>query len=167
MGHAFPHQDKNPHTALNKKNKAFTMTELLVVIIIMGIMASFIVPNYQNAVAQANEREAVVKLIAITKAMEVYNAMHGSPVSYDLNDINEINTTLGTNIDPDKNNYSCVGVPVGYYCFVNSPDGWTLHSTDLQNGVVHCDSATCPSCDWQSCPGFGSLCPGFGPPCPP
>ena len=147
-------------SSFKNTNKAFTLAELLVVIIILGIMASFGLPSYQLAVERGYERKAAMKLVLITRAMEVYKATHGTYVDYDLNDINDINTALGTQIEADENVYSCVGFSGSSYCFVDhdvNGSQWVLHSTTLQNGTVHCDSATCPSCTAilpHACPGF-------------
>ena len=136
-------------SSFQNTNKAFTLAEILVTMVIIGVIASFGLPSYQLAVEQGNERKAAIKLLTITRAMEVYKATHGTYVDYDLNDINEINAALGTQIEADENWYFCGGFSWNSYCLAEhdvNGSHWILHSTSSENGAVHCDSATCPAC---------------------
>ncbi len=67
VGQALP--DNAPakgHTA------AFTLIELLVVVLIIGILATVAVPQYQKAVYKSRATEALTMLKAIVQAQEVY-----------------------------------------------------------------------------------------------
>lgn len=55
-----------------KMNKGFTLIELLVVVVIIGILGSVALPQYERAVAKAHVTEALVALKAITDAQELY-----------------------------------------------------------------------------------------------
>ena len=55
---------------INKK--AFTLVELLVVILIIGILAAIAVPQYQLAIEKSRASEAFILLKAIKQAEDIY-----------------------------------------------------------------------------------------------
>ncbi|NQT46095.1 MAG: prepilin-type N-terminal cleavage/methylation domain-containing protein [Candidatus Omnitrophica bacterium] len=57
--------------------KSFTLIELLIVVIIVGILATVALPQYQKVVKKARWTEAVSMLGAIRKACEIYYQGHG------------------------------------------------------------------------------------------
>ena len=60
------------------KNKTgFTLIEILVVVLIIGILAALAVPQYQKAVIKSRATEAMTMLKAIGEAQEVYYLAHG------------------------------------------------------------------------------------------
>ena len=60
-------------------NRGFTLIELLVVVLIIGILASIALPQYQRAVEESRITEAVTNLKAIRRAIDL--AMMSMPVS--------------------------------------------------------------------------------------
>ena len=60
---------------INKK--AFTLLELLVVILIIGILAAIALPQYKKAVYKAKFTQATLMLNSIYKAQQEYYAFHG------------------------------------------------------------------------------------------
>ena len=59
-------------------NKAFTLVELLVVVLIIGILAAIAVPQYQKAVRKANYTKAKDLVNSINMAQESYYLANGS-----------------------------------------------------------------------------------------
>lgn len=52
--------------------RGFTLIELLVVVLIIGILATIALPQYQKSVAKARAVEIVTTFDALTKAMQLY-----------------------------------------------------------------------------------------------
>ena len=97
--------------------KGFTLIELMVVIIIVGILASISVPIYKKYVTRALSTEGQALVGAVGAAAKVYYSEHGSmPATY--------TSTAGTpdtilNVDASQNKYFLVftftpGTGAGY-----------------------------------------------------
>ena len=64
---------------LNKQKMGFTLIELLVVVLIIGILASVALPQYQKAVLKARVTEIKAFLNAAEKGLEIYLMENSSP----------------------------------------------------------------------------------------
>ncbi|MDD6152533.1 MAG: prepilin-type N-terminal cleavage/methylation domain-containing protein [Elusimicrobia bacterium] len=68
--------------------KGFTLIELLVVVLIIGILSSVALPQYQKAVDKSRAMQAITLLTAMNKAEQVYYMANGSyPQSIEEMDI--------------------------------------------------------------------------------
>lgn len=57
--------------------KSFTLVELLIVVLIVGILATVALPQYQKVIARAKEAEALTNLGHILMAQNLYYVEHG------------------------------------------------------------------------------------------
>ena len=61
-----------------KKNKGFTLVELLVVIAIIAIIAVIAIPNLYKAINKAKAKKLVVEMNVISNAITEYYLEHGT-----------------------------------------------------------------------------------------
>jgi|GEM_PF-472878 len=66
------------HLAQNKKNQGFTLIEILVTVIIIGVLASFALPNVLGQTAKARQAEAKLDLGTIDRAQQSYKGEKGT-----------------------------------------------------------------------------------------
>ena len=68
----------------NRRKKAFTLVELLVVVLIIGILAAIALPQYQKAAERAKVAEALIVLKTVVRAAEAYYLANGTwPTKFD------------------------------------------------------------------------------------
>ncbi len=80
-----------------KFQKAFTLVELLVVVVIIGILAGIAYPNYQNSVTRSRRADAKAALMDFANAMERH--------------FTENNTYCGAGTDDNGTCLAATGVP--------------------------------------------------------
>jgi len=66
------------HTCVAKNRKGFTLVELAVVIVIIGVLAAFGVPRFIKSVERSKAAEAFSYLAAVRSAQERYSARQGT-----------------------------------------------------------------------------------------
>ncbi len=100
---------------INKE--AFSLVEIVVVMIILGVLAAVAVPNYMVGLSRTYARDALDNLLAIQSAQSIYKQANGSYYSdTDTNDhTSDINTGLQLNMSPTgATKYYCDAVPACY-----------------------------------------------------
>ncbi|MCF7355350.1 MULTISPECIES: type II secretion system major pseudopilin GspG [Vibrio] len=55
-----------------KKQSGFTLLEVMVVVVILGILASFVVPNLLGNKEKADQQKAVTDIVALENALDMY-----------------------------------------------------------------------------------------------
>jgi type IV pilus assembly protein PilA len=79
---------------MHKKQKGFSLIELLIVVAIILIIAAIAIPNLLRARMAANEASAVASLRTINTALITYNSTYGQ---YPTSLLNLADVTAGTN----------------------------------------------------------------------
>ena len=83
---------------ISKRNKnidsAFTLVELIVVIVIIGILSSIAVPAFRNASDKARQKEATSLVSTYLKAAQAFNTEYGSGVE-NAGDLSEYISVTG------------------------------------------------------------------------
>ena len=101
-----------------KRLRGLTLTELIVVVIVLGIMAGFAIPNYTKSIDRSYRKDGTVNLTAIYAAEQIYyNNNNGSywPAS-GSGDVSAINSNLGLGILSNNLTYSCSGNGTTFSC---------------------------------------------------
>ena len=116
-------------------NKGFTLIEVLVVILIVGILAAVALPQYEKAVLKSRVTQGLVALNALEKAQTEYELANGT-YAQDLE---------GLSIDPGVD-LSCGGG--GNWCQVGIGSGlalewvWHWEIPDEKHRCLACGNAT-------------------------
>src|SRR2546428_14126377 len=60
-----------------KSNKGFTLVEILIVVIILGILAAIVIPQFTNASQDARKSSLASQLQTLRSQIELYKLQHG------------------------------------------------------------------------------------------
>lgn len=123
--------------------KGFSLLELLVVLIIVGILAALSIPNYTKTRERAVDKEAQTALSLVQAAERIYRLkarsyypVSGLPLE---DDIADINTDLNLNLAEEKWDYSIAGGASTFTAnATRSGRTWSIDQDDPQ--------ASCPGC---------------------
>ena len=87
-----------------RRNRAFTLMELIIVTIIIGVIAGFAIPNYQKAIARQQVKRLILTTDLTAGAQEIYktkNSRYWCDFSPLCAQLSNINSNLGINIMPE------------------------------------------------------------------
>ncbi len=69
---------------MNRRNrKAFTLVEILIVVVILGILAAIVVPQFTSATTEARGGNAVTQISTIENQLELFQARTGAYPTFD------------------------------------------------------------------------------------
>jgi len=129
--------------------QGFSLVEIIVVLVIVGIVAAGIIPPLIASMEQAKAQQAKNNLLAISAAQQKYFEDHGSYCLTNCGDSTaHINSYLYLSIS-DHFSYSCIAAGSLYSCTAtDGTDTLTLTAT-AWGASVSCtiapNSAYCPS----------------------
>jgi prepilin-type N-terminal cleavage/methylation domain-containing protein len=108
------------------KNNAFTLIEVLIVVIILGILATIAIPQFAKVVRRTRLAEAQTNLAAIRDAQWFYYHKY---VTYS-NDLDRLDTDL------TMTHFEYSVEPVAGYTIANSYNVIARGNTDVTNGMT-------------------------------
>lgn len=89
------------------KNKGFTLVEILIVVVILGILAAIVIPQFTNASESAKASSLISQLQTIRSQLELYQVQHNgnypalSTNWNQMTSVTDINGTVGSgNLGP-------------------------------------------------------------------
>jgi general secretion pathway protein G len=107
------------------KPKGFTLVELLIVVIILGILAAVVIPQFSDAAGDAQQSSLTTNLQTIRGQLELYRLQHNS--TYPLLASFTAQMTAGTDISGSP------GVDFGPY-LQSIPNNPFTNTNDLGTG---------------------------------
>ena len=109
---------------IGRTKRAFTLAEILIVIVIIGILASIALPNYYKTIERSHLRDAENNLMAIHAANRIFFTEtgdywpNGGPFY-----LTDINNNLRLSIVANGFTYFCLGsAPLNFYVCVADRD---------------------------------------------
>jgi len=133
-----------------EKRLAFTITEMIVVVVILGVLAGIAIPNYNKTIERSHVQDAINQLSALHAAETIQFARTGSywPASATTYLITDINTNLKLNIIENDMTYSCQGFQGATFTCQASRNPSGSYAVTVTEAPL---SATNPACS-GSCP---------------
>ncbi len=131
-------QQRLLHHLLSKRDEGgFTLVELIVVVMIIGILSSIAIPSFMNAGDKAKQQEASVLISSYMKAVQAYYTSNSTP-PITGKDLSEFVSVIGCqNNDPVECKKN---VPIGpsETRFWNSPSGlYAIALGQKQGGITY------------------------------
>ena len=139
---------------MKAKRNAFTLVEILIVVVIMAVLAATIIPQFTASTKDAQESTVIFNLQALRSQVEMYKAQHNGnpPTTLDLltkktsaTHSTTTNATLGPYLlrIPENPFNNQVGVGVASSdppaAAGGATDGWLYNATSGKVYISHSD----------------------------
>ncbi len=134
---------------MKNKKKAFTLTELLVVVIVIGVLSAAVLPKFSKVIETRKTTEAEELMASIRTEQEKRCALD-KPYLTDLSQMNDVIKTASTkNYQINLQNKGINAASKGNYSY-------TLQMPSYADGRICCDGADCEKLNknYPSCTGF-------------
>lgn len=140
---------------IKKKNIGFTLLELIIAIVILGILASLAIPRYFNVAEQERGEACIYNMRLIATAWEIYNMRNATPYANNPDivfcPIDTINSDLGIGITENYFGQSSDGQR-GYFLDYDPPSlgedyqimGERLSGNYQGNNIIYSSSSPQP-----------------------
>ena len=117
------------------KIKSFTLAELVIVVVIVGIFAAVAIPSYRRAVLKIQDKEACAMLSLIRQAERDYRLEYSTYVG--CVDTAACNATLNLSLSNESWEYSVPNSAAATFCAqaVNQDDGTIMWSVRADMAV--------------------------------
>ena len=64
---------------IRRKNRGFTLVEILIVVVILGILAAIVIPQFSNASEEAAYSRIKTDLQTVRSQIQLYRVQHLAP----------------------------------------------------------------------------------------
>jgi len=121
--------------------RGFTLVELMIVVIVIGILATVAIPMYQIVPERSKGTEAVSALGLVRQAMRAYYAEHGTYENAAFSD--GANVTVGGILSVNEDDLLGRFFSAECYTFDGAPDanGYTIECDGTNSVASHGDEA--------------------------
>ena len=131
------------------RKNAFSLVEILIVLVVLGILIALALPNYRISKERALDKEAKAALSFIRAAEKVHKMEHGFyyPHNSTTSDVAEINANLKLDFPISSVNWAITvcGMAGCESCRARRNDGtrtWSLNFASSEQPT--CSGASCP-----------------------
>lgn len=132
-------------STMHHKRTAFSLVELVIVIVIIGIIAAIAVPRFSSATTSANARQAQASVIILQNSIDLFIAEHAAGA------LGTTGASIVTQLTTGTKGDGTAGTDYGPYLRKMPPN---LTVGDTADGLQYdgvCDAADAP-CGWNYVP---------------
>ncbi len=125
-----------------KEDEGFTLVELIVVVMIIGILSSIAIPSFMNAGDKAKQQEAAVLISSYIKAVQAFFIIYNTPplTDTDLSEFVSVKGCASNVANGQRNPVACKTAPLSGPTgtrYWNSPSGIFNIALGQKTGITY------------------------------